>query len=96
MSPQPLPSRASGLLSRHPLLRAEWLALANTWVRWRRERAHSAALVLTIGLAVLALTAVVLTVFASRASAAIVLLADYWVLTLAVAAAYAAMSMAKR
>lgn len=96
MNQQPLPPRASGVLSRHPLLRAEWLALANSWIRWRRERAHSSALVITIGLLVLALTAVVLAVFARRASAAIVLLADYWVLTTAVTAAYAAMSMAKR
>lgn len=96
MNQQPLLSRASGLLSRHPLLRAEWLALANSWIRWRRERAHSSALVMTISLALLALTAVVLLVFASRASAAVVMLADYWVLTTAVTAAYAAMSMAKR
>jgi hypothetical protein len=96
MNQQPLRPRASGLLSRHPLLRTEWLALANTWIRWRRERAHSYALVITISLLVLALTAVVLAIFASRASVAIVLLADYWVLTTAATAAYAAMSMAKR
>src|SRR5687767_2740633 len=96
MNQQPLPPRASGLLSRHPLLRAEWLAVANAWIRWRRERAHSYALVITISLLVLALTAVVLAIFASRASVAIVLLADYWVLTTAATAAYAAMSMAKR
>lgn len=90
MSWKSLPPSTPGALLRHPILLTEWLRLTNGL----RRRAGSSVLIVVGVISTALVTG--LGVFSSQLAAAIAVLAEYWVLTAAVAALYAAASTAKR